>query len=237
MYQKPLIYHTTTFKRYCKNSLFIETLEPNPEPSAHKEKLKAALSKYVPNAALDLCATLIMQHRIHLHIEVERKSRYGDYTPHTGKSSRITVNHNLSPFEFLITFIHELAHHTTYIKYGPNHEAHGAEWKSEYKQCMRPFFDLDVFPYDLKSALAKHMQNPKYTQAADVKLLQVLRKYDTRKADILTLSQLADGTLFKMKTHPMLLKRIKLLRTYVLCENPDTKSRYKVHAMVEVVLV
>ena len=202
----------------------------------HKEKLKQALSKYVPKTALDLCIELIMTHRIHLHIEVERKGRYGDYTPHSGKGSRISINHNLSSFEFLITFIHELAHHTAFVKYGNKHEPHGQEWKNEYKICMRPFFELDIFPYDLKAVLAKHMQNPKYTQAADVKLLQVLRKYDTRKADILTLSQLEDGALFKMKTHPMLLKRIKLLRTYVLCENPDTKSRYKVHAMVEVVL-
>ncbi len=191
----------------------------------------------MPEAALNLCVELIMQYRLHLHIEVERKGRYGDYTPHSGQGSRISINHNLSPFEFLITFIHELAHHTTFLKYGNKHEPHGAEWKVEYKRCMRFFFDLDLFPYDLKSALAKHMQNPKYTQAADVKLLQVLRKYDERKVDILTLSQLPDGALFKMKTHPMLLMRVKLLRTYVLCENPETKSRYKVHAMVEVLTV
>ncbi len=191
----------------------------------------------MPEAALNLCVELIMQYRLHLHIEVERKGRYGDYTPHSGQGSRISINHNLSPFEFLITFIHELAHHTAFLKYGNKHEPHGAEWKEEYKWCMRFFFDLDLFPYDLKSALAKHMQNPKYTQAADVKLLQVLRKYDERKVDILTLSQLPDGALFKMKTHPMLLMRVKLLRTYVLCENPETKSRYKVHAMVEVLTV
>lgn len=191
----------------------------------------------MPEAALNLCVELIMQYRLHLHIEVERKGRYGDYTPHSGQGSRISINHNLSPFEFLITFIHELAHHTAFLKYGNKHEPHGAEWKEEYKRCMRFFFDLDLFPYDLKSALAKHMQNPKYTQAADVKLLQVLRKYDERKVDILTLSQLPDGALFKMKTHPMLLMRVKLLRTYVLCENPETKSRYKVHAMVEVLTV
>jgi SprT protein len=188
----------------------------------------------VPEAALNLCVELIMTHRMHLHIEVERKGRYGDYTPYSGKGSRISINHNLSPFEFLITFIHELAHHTSFLKYGANHEPHGAEWKAEYKRCMQPFFDLDIFPYDLKSALAKHMQNPKYTQAADLQLLQVLKKYDERKAHILTLSQLSDGTLFSMKSNPMLLRRIKLLRTYVLCENPQTNIRYKVHAMVEV---
>lgn len=204
------------------------------QQQTHKDKLKQALAAYMPDQALDLCAELIMFYRLHLHIEVERKGRYGDYTPHSGKGSRISVNHNLSPYEFLITFVHELAHHTTHQKYGHNHDAHGAEWKNEFKLCMRPFFDLEVFPYDVKSALAKHMQNPKYSQSADVKLLQVLRKYDVAKKDVTTLSELADGTLFKMKGSKILLKRIKKLRTYILCETPDGNWKYRVHAMAEV---
>jgi hypothetical protein len=173
---------------------------------------------------------------LHLHIEVERKGRYGDYTPHSGKGSRISINHNLSPFEFLITFVHELAHHSAFVKYGNRHEPHGVEWKNEFKLCMRPFFELELFPYDLKSILAKHMQNPKYSQSADVKLLEVLRKYDSRKTHILTLSQLHDGAEFRMKSDPTFMRRIKKLRTYILCESLDGRYKYRVHAMVEVLL-
>lgn len=194
------------------------------------------LSDYMPEQALELCAELIMFHRLHLHIEVERKGRYGDYTPHSGKGSRISVNHNLSPFEFLITFIHELAHHTAFLRYGNNHSPHGEEWKSEFKKCMRPFYEMDLFPYDLKSILAKHMQNPKYSQSADLKLLQVLRKYDHRKQHVLTLAHLPDGTEFRMKTDPTWMRRTKKLRTYILCETLDGKWKYKIHAMVEVIV-
>ena len=82
----------------------------------HKDMLMLALKPYVPEAALSLCCELIMYYKLNLHIEVERKGRYGDYHPTMGSGNRITVNHNLNPFEFLITFIHELAHHTTYLK-------------------------------------------------------------------------------------------------------------------------
>jgi len=200
----------------------------------HKAKLMKVLQEYLPNNSVELCSELIMFYRLHLHIEVERKGRYGDYMPHSGKGSRISINHNLSPFEFLITFVHELAHHTTFVKYGNNHDAHGVEWKNEFKICMRPFFELEIFPYDLKATLAKHMQNPKYSQSADVKLLQVLRKYDDRKTHILTLSQLEDGDVFKMKNEKHVLKKIKKLRTYILCETLDGQWKYRVHAMVEV---
>ncbi|MCF8426875.1 MAG: SprT-like domain-containing protein [Bacteroidia bacterium] len=200
----------------------------------HKAKLMKVLQEYLPNNSVELCSELIMFYRLHLHIEVERKGRYGDYMPHSGKGSRISINHNLSRFEFLITFVHELAHHTTFVKYGNNHDAHGVEWKNEFKICMRPFFELEIFPYDLKATLAKHMQNPKYSQSADVKLLQVLRKYDDRKTHILTLSQLEDGDVFKMKNEKHVLKKIKKLRTYILCETLDGQWKYRVHAMVEV---
>ncbi|OYU95404.1 MAG: hypothetical protein CFE21_09665 [Bacteroidetes bacterium B1(2017)] len=206
-----------------------------PQQQLHKDKLISALKEYIPEQALSLCAELIMFHRLHLHIEVERKGRYGDYTPHSGKGSRISINHNLSPFEFLITFIHELAHHTAFVKHGHHHDPHGAEWKDEFKKCMRPFFELEMFPYDLKAILAKHMQNPKYSQSADVKLLQVLRKYDSRKKDVLTLSQLPDGAVFRMKSDATWMRRINKLRTYILCESLDGRYKYRVHTMVEVV--
>jgi SprT protein len=101
-----------------------------PAQIAHKDKLVIALSAYLPPEALSLCAELIMYYKLHLHIEVERKGRYGDYTPHSGKGSRISINHNLSPFEFLITFVHELAHHTAFLKDGSRHEPHAAVFRT-----------------------------------------------------------------------------------------------------------
>lgn len=203
----------------------------------HKAALMKVLHNYIPENSVQYCAELIMYYKMHLHIEVERKGRYGDYTPHSGKGYRISVNHNLSKFEFLITFIHELAHHTTHLKHGARHDAHGIEWKAEFKRVMRPFFELDIFPYDLRAILARHMQNPKYSQSADLKLLEVLKKYDLRKSHIVTLSQLPDGALFKMKNDKNILRRLNKLRTYIACESEDGKWKYRVHAMAEVEVI
>lgn len=201
----------------------------------HKRKLAEALKGFVPDTALDRCTELIMYYKLHLHIEVERKGRYGDYSPHSGHGNRISVNHNLSQFEFLITFVHELAHHTAYIKYKHAHDPHGEEWKQEFRINMKPFLDSDVFPYDLRAALAKHMINPKYSQSADVKLLQVLKKYDSRKQDKLHVNDLLDGVEFVLKEHPeSWMRRLKKLRTYALCESLDGKYKYRVHLMAEV---
>src|SRR6186713_2263158 len=83
----------------------------------HKQQLMNTLDKYLPVRIVEYCSELIMLYKLHLHIEIERKDRLGDYSPHLGKGSRISINHNLNPYDFLITFIHELAHHTAYKKY------------------------------------------------------------------------------------------------------------------------
>lgn len=201
----------------------------------HKQKLAEALKGFVPDNALDRCTELIMYYKLHLHIEVERKGRYGDYSPHSGHGNRISVNHNLSPFEFLITFVHELSHHTAYLKYKHFHDPHGEEWKQEFRINMKPFLESDVFPYDLRAALAKHMLSPKYSQSADVKLLQVLKKYDHRKQGKLHVNDLLDGIEFVLKEHPdSWMRKLKKLRTYALCESLDGKHKYRVHLMAEV---
>lgn len=202
-----------------------------------KQEFCNVLVRFIPREAVEYCAELILFHDLHLHVENERKSKYGDYSPHNGKGNRISINFNLSKFDFLITFIHELSHHTAFVKYGNHHEPHGEEWKVEFQKNMIPFFEHEtLFPYDLKAAIAKHMRNPKYTHSADIKLLQVLKKYDEKKASTTVLADLPNGTLFKMKGYPDTLRKIEKLRTYILCESLNNK-KYRVHAMVEVTII
>jgi hypothetical protein len=203
----------------------------------HKQSLMQALRAYVPESALELCCELVMYYRLNLHIEVERKGRYGDYHPTMGPGNRITVNHNLNPFEFLLTFIHELAHHTTYLKYGNSVEAHGKEWKDEFKKNMFPFMQKDIFPNDLKFALISHMRNPKYSHSADVKLLKVLMNYDKEK-NYTTLDELREGELFKMsKRSKIILKKLDTMRTYTNCIAVGTGRKYQVHTLAKIVRV
>ncbi|MFN7313680.1 MAG: SprT-like domain-containing protein [Bacteroidota bacterium] len=204
----------------------------------HKLSLMEALKKHIPPPALELCCELIMYYRLHLHIEVERKDRYGDYHPHLGKGNRISVNHNLPPFEFLITFIHELAHHTTWLKYGNQVQPHGKEWKEEFKRNMFPFMQIEnLFPHDVKFAIIGHMRSPKYSHSADVKLMKVLMRYDTKK-NYLILDDLKEGDLFVMEgKSKIILKKQETLRTYINCLAVATGKKYQVHALAKVKLI
>lgn len=203
----------------------------------HKQKLMRALSPYLPKSVVEYCAELIMRYKLHLHIEVERADRLGDYSPHLGKGNRISINHNLNPYDFLITFIHELAHHTTHKKYGPNHQSHGKEWKDEFKNCMRPLVMMNVFPKDIMGPLIQHMKAPKYTHSGDVELMKALMKYNKKSTDTL-LDDLPLNSLFKLTSRSKkTFKKLEKLRTYILCEEIGTGRKYKVHALAKVTQV
>jgi len=202
----------------------------------HKVTLMQTLKKFIPETSVELCVELLMVHKLHLHIEVARKSKYGDYSAHEGKGNRISINHNLSSFEFLITFIHELSHHTAFKKYPRNIDAHGAEWKEEFKANMLMFFQYDIFPDLLKQAVAKHMKNPKYSHSSDIKLMTALRSFSNKNI-ALVLNEIPEGSHFKMKNNPVIMIKKKKLRTYFLCETVETKKLYKVHAFAEVEVI
>ncbi len=207
-----------------------------PKQQEHKVSLQQALKKYLPPAVVELSAELIMYYKLHLHIEVERRDRYGDYHPHMGKGNMITVNHNLNPYEFLVTFIHELAHHTTFLKHGNKVDHHGAEWKAEFRNNMKPFLLLDgAFPDDVKLAVIKHMKSPKYSHSADVNLTKILMKYDKVK-DYITLDELPYGALFKMSNRAkIVMKKLEKLRTYTMCISVSDGKMYKVHTLAKVI--
>lgn len=93
-----------------------------------RENISAVLSKYLPPPAVETCASWIIQKNIHLKLTRGRSSKFGDYMPLSpGKGHRITVNHDLNQFAFLITFVHEVAHLEAYLKFSRRHEPHGKE--------------------------------------------------------------------------------------------------------------
>lgn len=204
---------------------------------AHKLKLMKVLSKYLPERIVAYCSELIIQHQLHLHIEVERKDRVGDYSPHSGLGNRISINHNLNPYDFLITFMHELAHHTAYKKYGNKHQPHGDEWKEEFKIHMRKPVMMKIFPPDIETPLIAHMKKPNYTHTGDVRLMKALMKYN--KESHLLLADLEEGTLFKMKGEKgnRVMQKGKKRRTYHFALDTATQKLYLIHGIAKVELV
>ena len=109
---------------------------------------------YLPPAAAPLIARWIDHFQCEFKVSRNRNSKFGDYRPpHGGKGHRISVNYDLNQYAFLVTTVHEFAHLHTWNGHKHRAKPHGAEWKANFKKMMQPFFEKDIFPFDIKEPL------------------------------------------------------------------------------------
>ncbi|MFD1768134.1 SprT-like domain-containing protein [Sphingobacterium suaedae] len=195
------------------------------------------LSKYMPAAAAPIISTWINDTGCQFRISRSRKTKLGDYTaPFRGASHRISINHDLNPFAFLITTIHEFAHLYTYQHYKNKVKPHGVEWKSSYKELMYPFLRLSIFPTDVAQAIVHYMKNPAASSCTDLELYRTLRRYDLNTAAHRTVESLAANSLFSIPDGRIFQKKEKLRKRYK-CVEINTNKVYLFHAVAEVILV
>src|ERR1700741_2656541 len=119
-----------------------------------KEQYKKVLGNYIPYDSVEIIVDWIFELNFDLKITKERSSKLGDYTsPHNGSRHKITINHNLNHYSFLVTLTHEIAHLKTYNKHKWKVAPHGEEWKAEFRTLMAVFLRLQLFPEDVHKAL------------------------------------------------------------------------------------
>ncbi|NQT77465.1 MAG: SprT-like domain-containing protein [Bacteroidetes bacterium] len=172
----------------------------------------------------------LQQYKIHLKITRKRSSKLGDYrSPHNGKGHHITVNHDLNPYAFLITLIHEIAHLITWEKYRNKVRAHGREWKDAYRELMVPFMNMDLFPEDIHTALQFYLKKSYASSGSDLTLSRCLQKYDPNPG--ITLEELDEGSIFQL-TNGRIFKKGPLLRKRYRCISLDNKRTYLVNPLV-----
>jgi hypothetical protein len=138
-------------------------------------QLAGILTRFVPAGAEQYCADLLVKHGIQLHIKRPRSTKFGDYRlPAAGEPHRISINKDLNPRAFLVTFLHEVAHLTAFERYGRRISPHGAEWKSEFQRVAQPVFQESWLPNDVQQALHRYLRNPKASSCSDPHLYKVL---------------------------------------------------------------
>lgn len=194
----------------------------------------------VPAAATTYCQTLWQTYQFVFNVSRPRRTRLGDFRVLPNGQTQITVNADLSPEAFLITYVHEVAHAHVH-KYAKRRVApHGPAWQKAFQQLMQPLLHEGVFPMPILQPLQLYLQKPAATTAGYVPLMLALQQQQAgpetqMPANRMRLSDLAEGApfLFNKKTFV----RRTLRRTRVVCKEVSTGRLYAIlaHAWVETI--
>lgn len=180
--------------------------------------------QYLPEQAVNYCAELWVKYGFHLNIKQKRATKLGDYRYDSrDKSHTISVNADLNPYSFLITYLHEVAHLTTQITYGSKVDPHGIEWKNEFKKIALPMVSPEVFPNQIIVALQRYFKNPKASSCSDPVLMKALHIFDVDNSATM-LADVLHGKTFEFSGR--IFKKESIQRTRVMCLELNTGRKY-----------
>jgi hypothetical protein len=187
---------------------------------------------HIPAISLPYCQVLADKYHFKFILKRSRLTKLGDFKMNRANGQyTISVNRDLNPYQFLITFIHELAH----LKVAEDHprsvKSHGHEWKNAFKELLQPLLTEAIFPEPLLAVLSKHMTNPKAAAGSDPKLWNALKEFDHNES-MTQLNSVADDTgfIFRKKQFTRLKKR----RTRILCRAKGSQRLYLIPGIAEV---
>lgn len=194
-------------------------------------RFKATLSKYIPAEALEYCFTLWRDDPFHFKIKKGRTTKLGDYRFNPkDQSHTITINNDLNPFAFLVTYLHEVAHLITFKKHGRKVRPHGAEWKSNFKYVALPVLNDTVFPSEVLQSLARYLKNPKASSCTDHNLLKALSAYDIKPKKFLADINIGQEFMLGQKVF----QKVSLRRTRYVCKEVATGRKYLISKSAQV---
>ncbi|MES2619165.1 MAG: SprT-like domain-containing protein [Bacteroidota bacterium] len=201
-----------------------------------KSELADKIQRYLPEGTATYVVDLMVQYKVQLKLNKPRTSKYGDYrAPYReDRSHRITVNKDLNPFSFLTTFLHEVAHLVAFEKFKHTIEAHGKEWKQEFKILLAPVVEHHQIPDDIQKALKQYMHDPSASSCSDTNLMKVLARYDKDQKPLL--EQIPTGSIFKLETGRIFKKGDKLRSWYRCFEQPGGRE-YRVSGISKVEII
>lgn len=160
----------------------------------------------------------IQSEGISFRISSPRKSKLGDYKYiYSKKIHAISVNIDLSEIQFLITFIHELAHKKCYDIYAGRVSAHGIEWKTLFVKLLIEAKKELTLSSDWKEVLMNNVSQPRAT----------FREFSKGSEEHVLVSELNMHTKFELKNGRKF-KLIKKRRTRYLCSDLINGQLYAV---------
>ena len=174
---------------------------------------------YIPDQSIDYILNWFLEYKVRLRISQNRSSKSGDYRPaRQNLPPRISVNNNLNPYDFLITIVHEMAHHEVWRTLVTNHgsspwsqrrhhlKPHGHEWQHQFHQLMLPLMNTSVFPPDVLYMIENYFRTLRVSRKFGLDLTRVLKKYDkpdgkefVENLPFDSVFHIPDGRLFRKK--------------------------------------
>ena len=186
--------------------------------------------KFVPVKAIPFVQFLIDEHSFDLIIVNQRQTKHGDFRKLPDGRFQITVNNNLNKYQFLLTLVHEIAHHVTHQKFG-RVRPHGKEWKMVFQHLMLPFLRPEIYPTKILPFLATYLKNPKASTDSDVNLSLVLKGNESEKGKNF-IFEINSGSFFEFKN--IIYRRGNKRRTRFECLNMNNQKVYLFNQNVEV---
>ncbi len=198
-------------------------------------ELHQLFQKHLPKSAIPYCIQLWEEIPFYFFVKPPRNTKLGDFRYRKDRSIQtITLNSDLNPYQFLLTFIHEVAHLRAFARFGTTHAPHGAEWKTLFKQLLEPILIESIFPRDILVPLRLHMRNPSSSSARDLFLMKEMSKYDTTHPEEagVFLADLAPQSNFELAGRKF--RKGETRRTRILCEELETGKKFLVSRLAKV---
>jgi len=204
----------------------------NLQPS---NNIYTALDRFLPAGTTEHFPEILDGHSVLIKVTPPRLSKFGDYRPLRGKKflHQITINNDLNPYAFLVTFVHEIAHMYAFEKHKNLVKPHGQEWKDIYAHILAPFITKQYLPTDVYLSLLEHINGPTASSCSDVKLFQALKKYSPGGHEAKLLEALPLGAVFKWRNGMVFRKEEKVRKRY-RCIDLETKKIWFFHPMAEI---
>jgi SprT protein len=226
----------------------LSLFQPDPPPARTVDGdprilMKNLLEPYLPDQSVGFFVDWLLDNKVRLRISNSRSTKLGDYrSPRPGAAPVISVNRNLNKYSFLITLVHEMAHHIVTEVHHPvisfrrkkRPKPHGAEWQSRYRDLMYPLMNQAVLPRDIIDVMEKYLENPKASTSADQALFRALKNYDVPDGSEY-IEKLPFDTVFYLRNGRSFRKKEKMRKRY-RCISHDNGRSYLFNPMTQVYL-
>jgi len=191
------------------------------------------LKTFIPDNSINYYINIFDKYKFLFLIKRPRQRKLGDFKVDLKTNQlTITINNNLHPYQFHLTFLHELAHLITHINYGLKVKPHGNEWKTEYKKLITESIEKNIFKGEIVDILKKcYLQKTGFSSNCS--------KFDLFVKNLenlfwLSVEDIPVNTVFMLKTNNRQFKKLKKRRTRYICEEVQTKRQYLVSKDAEV---